>query len=158
MVFIISLETQTSLTCSEPTPEMKSNSQTPAQPSSIRFLYGSSLFIQSIDCFAFYTISPLLFPNRADVAHPASRFFLRQNATLLLPFILNCWLLRDYHIRHTRVGRVVGATFALFHASAFAMYSWSRWVDGEYNVEPFGLIAALHGGWAAGAIWGQFGS
>lgn len=109
-------------------------------------------------CFAFYTISPFqfLFPNRSDFVHPATRFFLRQNATLLLPFILNTWFLRDYHIRHTRVGRVVGSTVALFHVSALAMYIWSRWVAGEYSVEPLGLIAGLHGGWAQGAIWGLF--
>ncbi|KAL2816094.1 glycosyl hydrolase [Aspergillus granulosus] len=127
---------------------------TPPQPLSIRLLYTSSLLIQSLDTFAFYTISPLLFPNRSDFAHPATRFFLRQNATLLLPFILNCWFLRDYHIRHTRIGRVVGSCFALFHGSALAMYSWSRWADGEYNVEPFGLIAGLHGVWAFWAVWG----
>lgn len=129
-------------------------SPAPSQPLSIRLLYGSALCVQSLDCFAFYTVSPLLFPSRSDFAHPATRFFLRQNATLLLPFILNCWFLRDYHIRHTKVGRVVGRTFALFHASALAMYSWSRWVGGEYAVEPFWLIGGLHGGWAFWATWG----
>lgn len=128
------------------------------QPLSIRLLYGSALVVQYIDCVAFYTISPFLFPNRSDVAHPATRFFLRQNATLLFPFILNCWLLRDYHIRHTKVGRVIGQTFALFHTSALAMYTWSRWVGGECAVEPFNLIATLHGGWALWAIWGLFAS
>lgn len=133
---------------------IKSSSSVPAQPSSIRLLYGSALFVQSVDCFAFYTISPILFPNRSDFAHPATRFFLRQNATLLFPFILSCWFLRHYHIRRTTVGRVVGSTFALYHASALAMYTWSRYMAGEYSVEPFGLIAGLHGVWTMGAIWG----
>ncbi|KAL4786956.1 hypothetical protein BJX76DRAFT_319644 [Aspergillus varians] len=133
---------------SEPTPPA------PPQPFSIRILYGSSLIVQTIDCLAFYTVSPFFFPNRSDVAHPATRFFLRELATLLLPFILNCWFLRDHHIRHTQVGRVVGRMFALFHGSALAMCTWSRWVDGEYAVEPFGVIATLHGAWAVGAIWG----
>ncbi|KAL2841947.1 hypothetical protein BJX68DRAFT_270889 [Aspergillus pseudodeflectus] len=128
--------------------------ETPPQPLSIRLLYGSALAVQSFDSFAFYTISPLLFPNRSDVSHPATRFFVRQNATLLFPYILSCWFLRDYHIRHTKVGRVVGMCFALFHASALAMYSWSRWVGGEYAIEPFGVIAGAHAVWAIWAVWG----
>lgn len=134
--------------------DSKPDSQGISQPFSIRLLYGSALIIQSVDCFAFYTISPLLFPNQSDFSHPATRFFLRQNATLLLPFILNCWFLRDHHIRNTKVGQIVGKTFALFHASALAMYSWSKWTRGEYTVEPFSLIATLHGGWTLWAVWG----
>ncbi|KAL3459408.1 hypothetical protein BJX64DRAFT_264806 [Aspergillus heterothallicus] len=128
-------------------------SNTP-QPPSIRLLYTTSLLIQSLDTFAFYTISPLLFPNRSDFTHPATRFFLRQNATLLLPFILNCFFLRGYHIRYTGVGRVVGSCFALFHASAVAMYSWSSVTQGEYSVQPFWGVVGVHAIWALWAGWG----
>ncbi|KAK2765054.1 hypothetical protein FQN54_008753 [Arachnomyces sp. PD_36] len=126
----------------------------PRQPTSIRALYTSSLVVQSIDTFAFYTVSPLLFPNRSDFAHPATRFFLRQNATLVFPYVLSAWLLRDYHIRRTRVGRVIGSCFGLYHASAVLMYSWSRWVGGEYRVEPFWGIVGIHAVWAVWAGWG----
>lgn len=136
---------------------LTTKSLTPPQPLPIRLLYTSALIIQGFDTFAFTTISPLLFPNRSDFTHPATRFFLRQNATVLLPFVLNTFLLRDHHIRHTQVGRVVGGTFALFHALAVAMYSWSRWVGGgrkEYRVEPFWGIIGVHAFWAGGALWG----
>ena len=132
-------------------------SSSPPQPRIIRYLYSSALLIQSVDTYLFYTVSPVLFPNQLDFQNSlAARFFLRASANPLLPFALNGWLLRDYHIRHTRVGRVVGSCFAMFHGAAVAMYSWSRWMPGEYSVEPFWGIVGLHAMWTGVAVWGLF--
>ena len=42
----------------------------------------------------------------------------------------------------------------LFHALSVVMYGWSRWVGGEYRVEPFWGIVGLHAVWAGVAGWG----
>nr|KMM71267.1 hypothetical protein CPAG_07575 [Coccidioides posadasii RMSCC 3488] len=135
--------------------EKASSSASPVQPKLIRLLYDSACVILTADLFIFYTGSRLLFPEQEEIRSSAAlRFFLRCAANTSFPFALCSWLLRDYHIRHTHVGRVVGSCFALSHAASVALYSWSRWVGGEYQLANFWGIVGLHGTWAGIALWG----
>jgi hypothetical protein len=121
-------------------------------------MYLSAMVIQTGDAIVFTTLSPLFLPAgaRADLAtSPAGRFFTRATGTVVFPFVLLTYLLRDHHIRHTQVGRAVGRCFTLYNAACLAMYSWSRCVGGEYGLDGvFGIVVGTHAAWA---VWGGWG-
>ena len=110
--------------------------------------------MQTFDAVSFLLVSHLTIPDRTELSHPLTRFWMRGYGICLFPYVLTCWLLRDHHIRYTRVGRVVGACFALFHGSAVAMYSWSAWMENEYTLRMLKSILAVHAVWTFWAVWG----
>ncbi|KAK2746509.1 hypothetical protein FQN57_003135 [Myotisia sp. PD_48] len=127
----------------------------PPQPRIIRYLYDSALLLHAADTYIFYTGNRILFPDRTPFVQSAmARYFLRNSANLVLPFALNAWLLRGYHIRKTHVGRVVGSCFLLYHVATLGLISWSTLVGGEYELANVWGIWGLHAIWAGVSGWG----
>ncbi|EGD93264.1 hypothetical protein TESG_08272 [Trichophyton tonsurans CBS 112818] len=127
------------------------------QPSIIKYLYASAVLLHAADTYIFYTGSTILFPNRVPFLESAmARYFCRNSGNLVLPFALNAWFLRDYHIRKTHVGRVVGSCFLLYHIATLGLISWSSFFSGgaEYELANVWGILGLHAGWAGVAVWG----
>ncbi|KAL3459643.1 hypothetical protein BJX64DRAFT_264463, partial [Aspergillus heterothallicus] len=124
------------------------------QPLAIRLLYGTALAVQGFDSIAFLLTSRLVIPNRAELAHPLTRFWMRTTGVSFLPFALACWLLRGYHIRHSQVGRVMGACFALSNVGSAALYLWSAAQVDEYTIRPLWYVVGWRVVWAVGALWG----
>ncbi|KAE8316474.1 hypothetical protein BDV41DRAFT_111061 [Aspergillus transmontanensis] len=126
----------------------------PRQPLSIRFMYGSALAVQGFDAFAFIMTSSIVIPKQLELAHPLTRFWMRVTGVSFLPFVLNCWLLRKHHIRHSRVGFIVGSCFFLHNAGLAALYIWSAIEAGEYTIQPLWYAAGWRGVWATWSMWG----
>ncbi|KAL2833590.1 hypothetical protein BJY01DRAFT_239443 [Aspergillus pseudoustus] len=98
--------------------------------------------------------SRLVIPNRSELAHPLTRFWMRTTGVSFLPFALICWLLRDNHIRHSRVGRIVGSCFALSNVTSAALYAWSAVRPDEYTIRPLWYVVGWRVMWAGAAVWG----
>lgn len=117
-------------------------------------MYGSALAVQGFDAFAFLFVSPIVIPNRTELAHPLTRFWMRVAGVSSLPFVLNGWFLRNHHIRHSKVGRVVGACFALHNVALATLYSWSAIRTDEYTIRPFWYVVAWRAAWTIWSVWG----
>jgi hypothetical protein len=115
-------------------------------------MYGSALAVQGFDAFAFLFVSPIVIPKRDELAHPLTRFWMRVTGVSFFPYVLSCWLLRDYHIRHSKVGRIVGSCFAFYNASLAALYTWSALQESEYTIQPFWYAAGWRVVWATWAV------
>ena len=120
-------------------------------------LYIGALALQSFDTYCFVTLSwfPMFKPSKGHL-NTYAKFSTRAYACLLFPYILLCFLLRSYHIRHTDVGFALGSCFALFHGLCLVMYAYCAATvkSGGFRVEPFGVIMGVHGVWTAWAICG----
>lgn len=109
-----------------------------------------------MDCILFVTFKGFPFLKDAKNLIPFSKFAVRTYACCLFPFILQGFLLREEHIRHTKVGRVLGYCFILEHTLSIMWYWISARRVGKakdgFKVEPFRLIVTIHVGWTIWAI------
>ncbi|KAL3443102.1 hypothetical protein BJX65DRAFT_312119 [Aspergillus insuetus] len=129
-------------------------SQNHTQSLSIRLMYGTALAVQGFDGIAFLLTSPLVIPNRSELGHPLTRFWMRTTGVSFLPFALACWLLRDSHIRHSKIGRTLGSVFLLSNATSAALYTWSAMQPEEYTIRPLWYVVGWRVVWAGWALWG----
>lgn len=87
-------------------------------------------------------------PNRDDLSHGSTRIFMRANGIARIPFYLMVYLLRNYHIRNTEVGRVVGGSFVLYQLASTLFWYWSARA-GEFEMKPLRYVM----GWACHMDW-----
>jgi hypothetical protein len=119
-------------------------------PRHLQLAYLSFFLVQSFDCFLFLMLSPQLFKD-ASVLTPATRFFIRANATTLFPFILLIFLLRKHHVS-SAVGQTVAHAFCLFHGIVLVFITWTRAAEDEWSLEPSWAGIGFHGVWFASGV------
>ena len=127
------------------------------QPYSIKALYTTALIVESFDNLQYLSLGSLMVPNRDDLAHGLTRTFMRANGIARIPFYMMVYLLRNYHIRNTEVGRVVGGSFVMYQLASTLLWYWSARA-GEFEMKPLWYVVAWHGIWTAWGFYGLLGA
>ena len=98
-----------------------------------------------------------MIPNRADLSHGLTRTFMRANGIARVPFYLMVYLLRNYHIRNTDVGQIVGYSFVLYQLASTGFWYWSARAE-EFEMKPLWYVVGWHAIWSGWGLYGLLGA